>query len=93
MIVSGGRVMVEGTLAGLKAELRGDAVQVELANGQVLRARVENGGRAVPGIMQALEAREIAVASVTLSRPSLDDVYLHYTGRDFKADDTLEEAA
>ena len=28
------------------------------ADGQVLRARVENGGRAVPGIMQALEARE-----------------------------------
>jgi ABC-2 type transport system ATP-binding protein len=63
------------------------------ADGQVLRARAENGGRAVPGIMQALEAREITVASVTLSRPSLDDVYLHYTGRDFKSDDTLEEAA
>jgi ABC-2 type transport system ATP-binding protein len=63
------------------------------ADGQVLRARVENGGRAVPGIISALEAREIAVASVTLSRPSLDDVYLHYTGRDFAADDALEPAA
>jgi len=63
------------------------------ADGHVLRARVENGGRAVPGIISALEARGLTVTSVTLSRPSLDDVYLHYTGRDFKADDTLEPAA
>ena len=65
-------------------------------DGKVLRARVENGGRAVPGILSALDERGIAVASVTVSRPSLDDVYLHYTGRDFRADDvaaTREEAA
>jgi hypothetical protein len=24
---------------------------------------------------------------VTMHRPSLDDVYLHYTGRDFRAED------
>ena len=29
----------------------------------------------------------IPVASVTTSRPSLDDVYLHYTGRDFAKED------
>ncbi len=34
-IVSGGHMVVEGTPSGLKAELRGDAVHVELANGQV----------------------------------------------------------
>jgi ABC-2 type transport system ATP-binding protein len=55
--------------------------------GRDLRARVDNGGRAVPGILSALGARGIAVASVTLSRPSLDDVYLHHTGRDFSSDD------
>ena len=27
------------------------------------------------------------VQAVTVSRPSLDDVYLHHTGRDFRADD------
>jgi len=66
------------------------------ADAKVLRARVENGGTAVPGILSALDERGIAVASVTVSRPSLDDVYLHYTGRDFSADDvahTGEEPA
>ena len=68
-----------------------ELTQVHEANvdGKVLRARVENGGRAVPGILSALDVRGIAVAAVTVSRPSLDDVYLHYTGRDFAADDVL----
>jgi ABC-2 type transport system ATP-binding protein len=57
------------------------------ADGALLRARVENGGTAVPQILSTLEGRGIPVASVTVSRPSLDDVYLHFTGRDFRAED------
>jgi ABC-2 type transport system ATP-binding protein len=110
VIVSGGRVMVEGTPAELKAELRGDAVHVELANGRVddarrvlalagapvetaladgrtLVSRVADGGHALPGILAALSEAGIGVASVAVSRPSLDDVYLHYTGRDFATED------
>jgi ABC-2 type transport system ATP-binding protein len=55
--------------------------------GSSLRARVDNGGRAVPGIISALEGAGIGVESVTVARPSLDDVYLHYTGRDFRRED------
>jgi ABC-2 type transport system ATP-binding protein len=34
----------------------------------------------------------VAVASVTVSRPSLDDVYLRHTGRAFsEADESSEE--
>jgi ABC-2 type transport system ATP-binding protein len=55
--------------------------------GVSLRARVENGGRAVPGIISALEGAGIQVESVTVARPSLDDVYLHHTGRDFASED------
>nr|MDQ3824142.1 DUF4162 domain-containing protein [Actinomycetota bacterium] len=49
--------------------------------------RVDSGARAVPVILSTLESRGIPVASVTVARPSLDDVYLHYTGRDFRAED------
>jgi ABC-2 type transport system ATP-binding protein len=52
-------------------------------DGRMLRARVEQGARAVPLVLQALEARGLPVESVTVSRPSLDDVYLQYTGRSF----------
>jgi ABC-2 type transport system ATP-binding protein len=109
-IVSHGKVVVEGTPEALKAGLSGDAVHVELANGQVedarsvlasvgapveqtlgegrtLISRVADGSRALPGILSALSGAGIGVASVSVSRPSLDDVYLHYTGREFQAED------
>jgi ABC-2 type transport system ATP-binding protein len=59
-------------------------------DGRTLVSRVENGNRALPGILSALEQEGIGVESVAVSRPSLDDVYLHYTGRDFAAEDRGE---
>jgi ABC-2 type transport system ATP-binding protein len=54
-----------------------------IVDGERLHARVEHGAQAVPGIL----AVDVPVAAVTVSRPSLDDVYLHHTGRDFRSDD------
>jgi ABC-2 type transport system ATP-binding protein len=54
------------------------------------RARAGNGARAVPTVLAALEAEGVKVASVTVARPSLDDVYLRYAGRAFSEAD--EEA-
>jgi ABC-2 type transport system ATP-binding protein len=51
--------------------------------GNTLRARVPNGAQAIPVILGALDDAGVDVAAVTTARPSLDDVYLHYTGRDF----------
>jgi len=55
--------------------------------GRFLRSRVESGARAIPQILSALERSGIAVEAVDSHRPSLDDVYLHYTGREFRAED------
>jgi ABC-2 type transport system ATP-binding protein len=62
-------------------------VDEALLDGRHLRARVEHGAQAVPTILSALESAGISVAAVTVARPSLDDVYLHATGRDFRAED------
>jgi len=62
------------------------------ADGQHMRTRVPSGAQAIPTLLSALEGAGIAVASVATSRPSLDDVYLHYTGRDFSADDAEGQA-
>jgi ABC-2 type transport system ATP-binding protein len=108
-IVDRGRVIAEGTPDELKAELRGDAVTVELAiddderatsallrvsaltgirepalDGRSLRARADHGASAVPAVLGALDAVGIGVVSVTVARPSLDDVYLRHTGRAFR---------
>jgi ABC-2 type transport system ATP-binding protein len=53
--------------------------------GRAIHARVDDGACAVPGVLAALDAAGVAVASVTVSRPSLDDVYLSHTGRSFSA--------
>jgi ABC-2 type transport system ATP-binding protein len=75
-----GRVVeAEGIVARIGSEVKID--------GQVLRARVPNGAEAIPVILGALDDAGIEVASVTTARPSLDDVYLHYTGRDFTSED------
>ncbi|HEX5492962.1 MAG TPA: ATP-binding cassette domain-containing protein [Mycobacteriales bacterium] len=54
-----------------------------VVDGRVLRARADNGGAAVPAVLAALESAGVAVASVTVSRPSLDEVYLRHAGRAF----------
>jgi ABC-2 type transport system ATP-binding protein len=59
--------------------------------GNVVRARVLDGAQAIPVVLGALDDAGIEVASVTTARPSLDDVYLHYTGRDFATEDEGRE--
>ncbi len=54
-----------------------------VVDGRTLHARTDDGARAVPHVLQALEAKGVPVASVTVARPSLDDVYLRYAGRTF----------
>ncbi|MDX2705686.1 ATP-binding cassette domain-containing protein [Streptomyces sp. PA03-6a] len=118
-IVDRGRVVAEGTPDGLKGELRGDAVHVELRepagpvdahlletalgefagvrearlDGRRLSARADDGAAAVPHVLAVLEREGAAVASVTVARPSLDDVYLRYAGRRFADADTATPAA
>jgi ABC-2 type transport system ATP-binding protein len=106
-IVDRGRVVVEGTPAGLKSGLEGDTIHVELdeatggravealgrvgeiddvrIDGRSVRARARDGGAAVPAVLGALEARGVRATSVTMARPSLDEVYLRYAGRAFTA--------
>jgi len=112
-IIDRGRVVVEGTPERLKNDLKGDAIQIELADrqgavarvalervteigeikleGRTLRARAQDGGAAIPAVLAALDAHGVRAASVTLARPSLDDVYLRYAGRAFQQAQTEPE--
>jgi ABC-2 type transport system ATP-binding protein len=80
-------VELEGTTHDeIATLLRGVAGVNEVQmNGRGLHARADDGARTVPAVLQTLEANGIAVASVTVARPSLDDVYLRYAGRTFRA--------
>jgi ABC-2 type transport system ATP-binding protein len=81
----------------LVASSNGDAVaaarrlagvsQVAL-EGRMLRARAVDGAATIPSLITALEQDGLSVASATVARPSLDDVYLRYAGRSFEQADT-----
>ena len=61
-----------------------EGVHEPAIDGRALRARADSGARAVPAVLAALEAAGIPVAAATVSRPSLDDVYLRHAGRTFE---------
>jgi ABC-2 type transport system ATP-binding protein len=66
-----------------------DGVREITLDGRLLRARADRGATAVPVVLAALEDAGVPVASVTVSRPSLDDVYLRYAGRAFSEADEV----
>jgi len=68
--------------AGQAAILLSDVGQLDdlTVDGRTLRARAEVGGAAVPAVLDRLSRAELRVTSVTISHPTLDDVYLQHTG-------------
>jgi ABC-2 type transport system ATP-binding protein len=66
-----------------------DGVHEASVDGRMLRARAAEGARAIPTVLALLEAEGFPVVAATVSRPSLDDVYLRHTGRSF--DEAEEE--
>jgi len=53
------------------------------SDGRTLRARADEGAAALPLALTALDESGLRVASATVSRPSLDYVYLTHTGHTF----------
>jgi ABC-2 type transport system ATP-binding protein len=78
-----GDAAVNGNVASALAGVGG--LREVHVDGRSLRARADDGARAVPAVLAALDSHAIAVASVTVARPSLDDVYLRFAGRSFAA--------
>jgi ABC-2 type transport system ATP-binding protein len=75
----------------LDAVAAAEGVREASVDGNVLRARAVEGARAIPTVLALLEAEGIPVVAATVSRPSLDDVYLRHAGRTFGAAEMEEE--
>jgi len=52
--------------------------------GDHLRLYVEDGSAALPDLLRLLDGEHIALRSISLSEPTLDDVFLHQTGRSLR---------
>jgi ABC-2 type transport system ATP-binding protein len=101
-IIDDGRIVAQGTPAKLKSVLGADRVELrtddDVAAAATLRARfaieatigprglqlqAEEGARLVPRLCAGLD---VPVYEVTVTRPSLDDVFLHHTGHRIRDD-------
>jgi ABC-2 type transport system ATP-binding protein len=95
-IIDDGRIVAEGTPSELKSVLRADRVELRTGDDETaaatLRTRfgvhavtgprgvqieTEEGARLVPRLCAGLD---VPVYEVTVTRPTLDDVFLHHTG-------------
>jgi len=83
--VLGGDVVsleVEGEAEPLLAELRTlEWIKKTSRHGEEIRLTMEKGERRIPEIITLAQALGITVSCVHLRKPSLEDVFLHFTGR------------
>jgi len=67
----------------LAALARVPGVREPRIEGTSLSVRADEGATALPAVLAALEGAGVSVRAATVARPSLDDVYLRYSGRRF----------
>lgn len=87
---------VDGTADRARLVLGGQAFVREITGeGDEVRLYVEDGSTALPQILRLLDGESIAIKSMRLSEPTLDDVFLAQTGRSLRdaGADAIEEVA
>ncbi|HTX31156.1 MAG TPA: ATP-binding cassette domain-containing protein [Solirubrobacteraceae bacterium] len=70
------------------AELPG--LERSMTEREALVLYVEDGARSIPEIVRRLDRESIGVAAISVSRPTLDDVFLQATGRRLEGDEQEE---
>jgi ABC-2 type transport system ATP-binding protein len=69
----------------------GYSVISEPANGHVDLV-MDNGEKQIPNLLDALHTSGVVVESVSLKKPTLDDVFLHFTGARIEQGDSFARA-
>ncbi|HVC09417.1 MAG TPA: ATP-binding cassette domain-containing protein [Elusimicrobiota bacterium] len=99
ILLDEGRLAAQGTPAALKSEIGGDVIAIESADPAGLGARIkerfgvspaqvdgvlrierESGHAFIPQVVEAFPGE---IRSVSLSKPTLEDVFMHRTGHRF----------
>ena len=81
---------VEHVLEAVRAQ---PFVREASADADVVRLYVDQGDVAVPDLIRVLDGAGLRATSLTLARPSLDDVFLRQTGRSLREEPAAESAA
>ncbi len=75
----------DATLASARERLGAEPYVRELkGEGSELRLYVADGGEALPKLLRVLDGAGIGLRAISLSEATLDDVFLHHTGRSLR---------
>ncbi len=89
--VLGGDVVsleVESPAAAFEASLRAtEWVRTLTIHNGVYSLTMEKGERRIPELIQTAQGLGVTVSAVHLSKPSLEDVFLHFTGRTIREEE------
>ncbi|MEM3891877.1 MAG: ATP-binding cassette domain-containing protein [Nitrososphaerales archaeon] len=55
------------------------------------RIKAERGEEVAPAVIEAIRSRGLTVSKLSMIKPTLDEVYLEYTGRSLRAEQASEE--
>jgi len=99
-IIDYGKIIAMGTPKKLKDSLGGDTIILDIPNGDVEKAKkvfknakifdsqillsVENAGRQIKKVLEKAKKYKIEVVEANIRKPSLNDVFLHLTGREIR---------
>jgi ABC-2 type transport system ATP-binding protein len=79
---------VDGVADAVLATVRDQPfVREAAADDGIVRLYVDRGDSAVPSLLRLLDGAGLAPQTITLARPSLDDVFLRQTGRSLREDE------
>jgi len=56
-----------------------------------LMISVEDGPKNIPRLIDLIRTQDIEIKSINLKKPTLDDVFIHYTGRRFRSEEQVKE--
>ncbi|MGF6824070.1 ABC-2 type transport system ATP-binding protein [Microbacterium sp. ZKA21] len=88
-VLNDGRIVALGTADQLKSRIGGDTVEVHDVHGDLIREVATDG--TLPGLRRALDLldEQGAAGTVSLRRPTLDDVFLTLTATDRPTSEAL----
>ena len=81
-------VRVTGSVADARMLLAQQPIvrDAAVSDGGELRLTVEHGEESLPTLLRVFDAAGLTISSISLSRPTLDDVFLTLTGRSLRDD-------
>lgn len=85
---------VEGNVDALVGQIKNFSWIKNLTRlDETLSLTMEKGERRIPELINAAQKNEVKVTCVQLRKPSLDDVFLHFTGRTIRREEAGHNAA